>query len=58
MEIIKEYCPQNHNCPVVGVCPTGAISQKNIFSAPEIDEEKCIQCGECSLYCPVFRPKS
>jgi len=46
----KEQCPQDHPCPVVGVCPVGAISQ-NDYDAPMIDQEKCIACGMCVQYC-------
>ena len=54
MQIIvdKNRCPQNHPCPAVKVCPTGAIKQ-NGFAAPVIDEEKCIQCEECVMFCPM-----
>ena len=55
IDVHPEYCPQNHPCPVVDVCPYGAIKQENIFSAPEVDEELCTECGECTSYCPVFR---
>jgi len=30
----------------------GAISQKDIYSLPEIDGEKCIVCGKCMKFCP------
>ncbi|MBW6502438.1 MAG: 4Fe-4S binding protein [Bacteroidales bacterium] len=51
VRIEASRCPQNHFCPVIRVCPAGAISQKNPFSAPEIDHEKCTSCGLCSRYC-------
>ena len=44
-------CPQNHFCPVINICPAGAISQKNAFTAPQIDEDKCTSCGKCTNYC-------
>lgn len=47
----KHRCPQNHPCPCVRICPTGAVTQ-NGFNAPNIDEEACIQCGECVRICP------
>jgi ferredoxin len=34
------------------VCPVGAIKQ-NGFAAPVIDQEKCIQCEECVMFCPM-----
>jgi Fe-S-cluster-containing hydrogenase component 2 len=51
IHVIAERCPQDHPCPNVKICPVGAISQDR-FQAPEIDKEKCIECGECVSYCP------
>jgi ferredoxin len=45
-------CPQNHRCPLMHVCPVGAISQ-NGNGLPIIDESKCIECGKCTRYCPM-----
>lgn len=45
-------CPQNHPCPMVRYCPAGAITQEG-FKAPEIDQQKCIQCGKCLRGCPM-----
>ena len=47
-----QKCPQNHRCPSIAVCPKGAISQKDIYSLPEFDGEKCIVCGKCMKFCP------
>jgi len=47
----EKYCPQNHRCPSIGVCPVGAIVQKSPFSAPEIDYSKCTGCGICMRSC-------
>ena len=54
MKIIvnKDKCPQNHPCPSISVCPKGAITQKDIFSLPTVDENKCIVCGKCMRFCP------
>ena len=49
----KSRCPQNHRCPAIPVCPQQAISQKNIFALPQIDDAKCIVCGKCIRYCPM-----
>lgn len=49
--IQKENCPQNHRCPAVEICPTGALSQSG-FAAPVIDYGKCVACGKCSDFCP------
>ncbi len=53
MKIIvdKKLCPQNHSCPSVKVCPVGAIKQ-NKFNLPTIDENKCIKCKKCVMFCP------
>lgn len=49
--VIKEKCPQNHNCPLVKICPVNALTQMK-FNAPIVDETKCIKCGKCVLSCP------
>jgi ferredoxin len=51
IKIEASRCPQNHVCPVIRVCPAGAITQKTPFSAPEIEESKCTKCGRCTKYC-------
>lgn len=43
-------CPQNHRCPLLAVCPVGAISQEG-FSLPRIDASLCIECGKCARQC-------
>jgi len=48
----KNLCPQNHSCPSIRVCPVGAIIQTG-FSAPVIDQEKCIKCKKCVMFCPM-----
>lgn len=54
MKIIvnKEKCPQDHKCPSIAVCPKNAISQKDNYSLPVVDNEKCILCGKCMKFCP------
>jgi Fe-S-cluster-containing hydrogenase component 2 len=52
LKISASRCPQNHRCPIVNVCPVGAISQ-NGYGLPVIDEEKCIDCGKCIKFCPM-----
>ncbi len=49
--VINERCPQNHKCPSVAVCPVDALIQTG-FSAPVVDESKCIKCGKCVKFCP------
>lgn len=51
IKIEASKCPQDHPCPLVKICPVGAISQDG-FSAPKIDQEKCIACGKCVATCP------
>lgn len=43
-------CPQNHRCPLLQVCPVGAITQSGP-GLPAIDPEKCIECGKCIRHC-------
>ena len=55
MVTVKSHmCPKNHPCPAVHSCPVDAIYQEDIFSAPKVDEDKCIKCGQCTLACRVF----
>ncbi|MDP4238995.1 MAG: 4Fe-4S binding protein [Bacteroidota bacterium] len=50
LSIDKKRCPQNHACPIIRICPVGAISQ-NGYGLPVIDNEKCTECGKCARYC-------
>jgi Fe-S-cluster-containing hydrogenase component 2 len=52
--VIKSYCPQNHPCPTVRLCPVGAITQRG-NGAPEVDQTKCTDCGRCASSCRAFR---
>ena len=52
LQVIVANCPQDHKCPSVGICPVGALSQKD-FNAPEVDHEVCIRCGKCVEHCPM-----
>jgi Fe-S-cluster-containing hydrogenase component 2 len=45
-------CPQNHKCPIINICPIGAITQTGI-GLPVIDETLCTECGKCAKYCPM-----
>ena len=51
MKIIDYLCPQNHLCPVISMCPKGAIKQQSPFQAPSIDNGKCTKCEACTYYC-------
>ncbi len=50
LTIDKNRCPQNHRCPLLRVCPVGAIAQEG-HGLPAINEDKCIECGKCTQYC-------
>jgi Fe-S-cluster-containing hydrogenase component 2 len=52
MTVFTARCPQNHPCPMVPVCPVGAIQQDGV-KAPTIDADKCIDCGKCVKGCPM-----
>ena len=52
MIVNQSRCPQNHRCPSIAVCPMQAITQKDPYSLPVIDQEKCIECGKCIRFCP------
>lgn len=48
-------CDRSPFCPVVRVCPVGAVSMSGGFfnrSAPVVDPDKCIGCGKCVTVCP------
>ena len=49
--VIPDKCPQDHVCPLIRMCPQKAISQKG-FNAPNVDNEKCIECLVCVKNCP------
>ena len=50
----SQYCPQNHRCPTLRVCPSGALQQEG-YNAPVIDAEVCTECGNCVASCRVFK---
>ena len=52
LAVSKQRCPQNHACPSIRVCPTGALSQKG-YNAPVVDMDKCVRCGKCVRFCPM-----
>lgn len=49
--VVQHKCPQDHPCPCVRICPVDAVDQEG-YAAPEIDKNKCIECGACVNYCP------
>ncbi len=58
VRVVSQRCPQNHPCPSIRVCPVGALTQ-NGYRAPQVDNDKCIDCGACTSYCGMgaLRPE-
>lgn len=57
---MTEICDKKLCCGCMAckdVCPKAAISQKSDcgFAYPDIDEDKCIDCGRCRRVCPVTK---
>ncbi|MDR2912252.1 MAG: 4Fe-4S binding protein [Alistipes sp.] len=50
LKIDGARCPQNHRCPLLTLCPVGAITQTG-NGLPVIDNDKCIECGLCGKMC-------
>ncbi len=51
LAVDRKKCPHDRPCPLVSVCPEGAISQ-GIDGYPIIDYTLCINCGMCIKRCP------
>ena len=47
-----QYCPQNHPCPSLRVCPTGALQKPDPEAPVTTRPELCIGCKSCLLVCP------
>jgi Fe-S-cluster-containing hydrogenase component 2 len=45
-------CDKNPYCPVIKVCPTGAMFIDRKTFRPTFDPEKCTGCGTCVPFCP------
>ena len=45
------FCPQDHACPAVDACPTGALKQEGV-AAPTVDAASCTDCLACVDVCP------
>lgn len=52
IRVIASRCPQNHRCPSLRVCPVGALTQEG-NRAPQVDPQKCLDCGKCIRSCPM-----
>lgn len=55
---------QKQNCcgcqACYNICPKGAIRMKEDeygFKYPEVDREKCVECGLCDKVCPIINSK-
>jgi len=51
IQVDKAICPHDHICPLIKLCPVGAISQDAV-GFPVIDYALCIECGKCVMKCP------
>ncbi len=51
ISVDKNLCPHNHVCPLMKLCPVGAITQ-NEEGFPVVDTSVCIECGLCVESCP------
>lgn len=56
IEVDRGLCPHNHRCPLIGLCPVGAITQGS-DGYPIVDHEACIECGICTGNCPKHAMK-
>lgn len=46
-------CVEDVPCdPCIKSCPVGAISKKNLSTAPRLDESMCTGCANCVPKCP------
>lgn len=52
--VIAAHCPQNHPCPMVRRCPNGALEQQG-YRAPQVRQDLCLDCGDCTVFCPAFQ---
>lgn len=57
IHVDKNLCPHNHVCPLIKVCPVGAISQ-NQEGYPIVAHDLCIECGQCVANCPMKAMKN
>ena len=48
-----KICDNTPECSGIAVCPTGALSYDEAKKTINIDNTKCISCGQCMPQCPV-----
>ena len=55
MAVLRNYkiCDNAKECGGIAVCPTGALSWNDEKETIEIDNDKCISCGDCESHCPI-----
>lgn len=46
-------CQHCDEAPCIQACLTGALSRDPVSSLVTVDEERCIGCGTCLLFCPL-----
>ena len=50
-------CQHCDDAPCIRACLTGALSRDPATSLVNVDEDRCIGCGTCSLVCPLGVPR-
>lgn len=50
-------CQHCEDAPCIRACLTGALSRDPATLLVNVDEDRCIGCGTCSLTCPLGVPK-
>lgn len=48
-----KICDNAKECGGIAICPTGALKWNEEKETIQIDNEKCISCGQCESECPI-----
>lgn len=48
-----KICDNAKECGGIAICPTGALKWNEEKEKIEIDNDKCISCGQCENECPI-----